>query len=86
MSNPRPMRLPHRANTLRAIAASMANRELMRATQRQAVSDKIGYAVAVVMGAAAWRYGGRLWVAVLCAGYVFNAWMAHRKWQRLTKQ
>ncbi len=75
--------LPRRANTIRALAASFADRKLTEVNSRQAVSDKIGYAVAVLLGAIAYRYGGRGWVAVTMGGYLFNAWIAHRRWKQL---
>jgi hypothetical protein len=76
-----PRALPRRANTIRALAGTMANRKVAELAQRQSVSDKIGYALAVCMGAVTFRYLGVDGVGLLATVYLGNAWLSYRKWK-----
>lgn len=78
--------LPRRANTIRAVAATMAHKHETEMFARQAVSDRIGYAVACVLGAVAYRFFGQTGVGVLVALYAVTAIRAHRKYQKLKAQ
>ena len=82
--NQLPTTLPRRAGTISRAVAAMAHKKMTETGQRQAASDRIGYAIAVGLGAVAFKYGGPGWVAFLAAGYLFNAWMAFRRWKALT--
>lgn len=72
--------LPRRANTIHRFAHDLARNRLAILSLRQAASDKIGYAIAVCLGAGAYRWLGSRLVAVLAAGYLFNGWMSYRKY------
>jgi hypothetical protein len=80
-----PTTLPRRANTIRQLSAAMAHKKLTEDGQRQAASDKIGYAVAVLLGAVAFMYGGKLAVVGLIVVYLLNAVRAYQRWKALTK-
>lgn len=69
--------LPRRANTIRAVAAQLADRRLREVTLRQAVSDRIGYLVASMLGAGAMRYFGMRGVQALACLYVLAALFAY---------
>jgi hypothetical protein len=75
--------LPRRANTIRAVAASMAHKHEREVGARQAVSDRIGYAVAAVLGSIAYRYFGQMGVAVLVALYAISALRAHQQYLKV---
>lgn len=77
--------LPRRANQIHKFAHTIATNRLQVLSLRQAASDKIGYAVAVCLGAGAYRWLGSRLVLFLAAGYVFNAWMTYRKYLKRAK-
>lgn len=87
--------LPRRANTIREAAAQLAQRKLEEEAgklavslelreRRKAVSDRIGCALAVLMGAIAFRVAG-WWALVLVAGYGVGAWRSYLAWRRMTQ-
>jgi len=78
-----PRALPRRANRIRALAADMASIKLRETNARQAVSDRIGYAIAVVGGAAAYHFGGTRAVEGVVLLYAIAASMAHARYRRL---
>lgn len=78
-----PRALPRRANTIRALSASMAARKLTEVAARQAVSDRIGYGVAAILGAVAFHSFGENGVFGMCVLYVISAMRAYRKWRVL---
>ncbi len=80
--------LPRRANTIREVASTLADIRLRIVTARQVISDRIGYIVASILGAATYHYFGRIGLAVLCALYavrVVNAYHAWKELDRITK-
>lgn len=84
--NEAPRTLPRRSNTIRSLAAAMAHKKMTEVGQRQAVSDRIGYMVAVVLGAAAMTLGGRPAVAVVLGLYGAIAFRAYRRWKAMVSQ
>ncbi len=78
-----PRTLPRRANTIRALAAQLAHRKMTEDGARQAVSDRIGYLVAAIIGAAVFRYLGWSGVQALGILYAASAWLAHRRWKKV---
>jgi hypothetical protein len=75
--------LPRRANTIRAVAAQLAHKHETESFARQAVSDRIGYAVAAVVGAAAYALFGKPAIGVLIMLYAVSAVRAHRKYLKI---
>jgi predicted MFS family arabinose efflux permease len=78
------MALPRRANGIRALASQMASKKLTEVAARQTVSDRLGYGVAAVIGAAAFHYGGPRWLGLVLAVYVCSAVLAYRRYKRLS--
>lgn len=78
-----PRTLPRRANTIRAIAVQIAHKKMTEVGARQAVSDRIGYLVAALIGASAFRYFGWMGVEVMGVLYAASAWLAHRRYQKI---
>ena len=72
--------LPRRARQIHRFAHDLASHRLSVLSLRQAASDKIGYAVATVIGAAAFHYAGEGAVLILVEVYLFNALRAYRKY------
>jgi hypothetical protein len=81
--NTPPRTLPRRANTIRALAASMAAERRSLEAARQAISDRIGYAVAALIGVGAYRYFGRQGVEALVALYAVSVVMSYRRLRRM---
>lgn len=73
-----PRALPRRANGIRSLAASMARQKLVR----QTVSDRISYAVAALIGAAAFKLAGQPGIAVVLVLYLASAYRAYRVWKK----
>lgn len=83
-ANEKPRTLPRRANTIRALAATMAQKKLSETNARQAVSDRIGYAAAAMIGAFAFKYGGEGATAAIVLLYAVSAVFAHRRHKKAT--
>jgi hypothetical protein len=75
--------LPRRAKTIRAVAAQLAHKHETETGARQAVSDRIGYAVAAVLGAVAYGWLGRVAVVVLVGLYAVSAIRAHQNYLKV---
>jgi hypothetical protein len=73
--------VPRRANQVKKLAAEVAAKQVARVLRRQAVSDKIGYAIAVTVGAVA---GWSAWWAglVVIAFYSMSAVRAYRQFRK----
>lgn len=78
-----PRTLPRRANTIRSLAAQLAHKKMTEDGARQAVSDRIGYLVASLIGAAVFRYVGWPGVEALGALYAGSAWLAYRRHKKI---
>jgi hypothetical protein len=90
--------LPRRANQIHRFAHDLATHRVGLVSLRSAASDKIGYAVAVLMGAAGYRWGPSLlestgyrwggWPIVwfLALGYAFNGYMSYRQYLKRAKR
>ena len=76
------MSLPRRANGIRTLAADMAARKLAEVSQRQAVSDRVSYALAVLLGAGAFKYAGWNLVGGIAALQLLGAVVAYRRWRK----
>jgi hypothetical protein len=63
------------------MAAQMGASLATQTLARQLVSDKIGYVVAVGLGAGALRLGDWWAVGALAALYAVSAWSAYRRWR-----
>jgi hypothetical protein len=82
----KPTSLPRRANTIRSLAASMAERKLRVEGARQVVSDRIGYLFAAVVGGLAFKYYGPPGVYVMILLYFLGALRAYERWKKLDKE
>lgn len=82
----KPRTLPRRANTIRALAISMTQKKLSETNARQAVSDRIGYAAAALIGAFAFKYGGPGATLAIIGLYIASAVLAHRRHAKLKAQ
>jgi uncharacterized membrane protein (DUF4010 family) len=76
--------LPRRANGIRTLAAQMATKKLNEINARQAVSDRIGYAVAAIIGAVASEYFGTAGIAIVVGVYAVSGVLAYRRYRALT--
>ena len=74
--------IPRRANRIRQVAADMASRKLREVNARQAVSDRIGYAVAVTIGAIALHFGGVYVVEAIVVLYIIGAKVAFSRYKK----
>jgi hypothetical protein len=81
-----PLKIPRRANGIRRLAADMASRKISEVNARQSVSDRIGYAVSTLIGAAAFHYGGELAVGALVLLYAVSASVAYSRYLRFKHQ
>lgn len=79
----KPTSLPRRANTIRALAASMADRRLKVEGARQVVSDRIGYMIAAVIGALAYANYGSKGLYALAVLYLLGVIRAYERWKKL---
>lgn len=77
--------LPRRARQIHRFAHDLAKNRLAVLALRQAASDKIGYAIATGLGAAAFNYGGKGAVLILAEIYVFNAYRTYREYRERAK-
>lgn len=75
--------LPRRARTIRALAATFADRKLRVEGARQIVSDRIGYLIAAFIGALAFANYGQRGVYALAALYFLNVLRAYERWKKL---
>lgn len=73
--------LPRRANTIRAAAISLAAKHEAAVALRQAVSDRIGYALAFLLGALVLWIGGGYGVALGACFYGRRAYRSYRAWR-----
>ena len=73
--------LPRRARKISDMANAIAADRLRVLSLRQAVSDRIGYTVAVAFGALA-TWASWWAVGLLLVGYVIAAVVAYRRYQR----
>lgn len=78
-----PIKLPRRANGIRRLAADMAHRKLTELTARQAISDRIGYGIAALLGATAFHFGGSYAVEALTALYGLSAARAYWRYRKV---
>lgn len=76
-----PGALPHRANGIRTLAAQMAQKKLAEIMARQGISDRIGYLVAVVIGAGVFYRFGWKGVVLVLAVYSIAVVNAYRQWR-----
>lgn len=77
------MSLPRRANGIRDLAAQMASKKLAGVNARQAVSDRIGYAVATVIGGLVTTFAGWWGLVAVVTLYAFSASRAYRRYRTL---
>lgn len=70
--------LPRRANTIREVAVDMARQVGIR----QAISDRVGYLLAFLFGAAVMRYLGFWVVSAATAVYVLSVYIAYKRFLR----
>ena len=70
--------LPRRANGIRALAAEMGATLASKTLARQAVSDRISYALAFALGCLVFAAGGWYGAAL---GACFYGWRAHRSYR-----
>lgn len=70
--------LPRRANTIRAVAAGLAAKHEALVAARQAVSDRVSYTLAFLLGALTFGVGGWYGVAL---GACFYGWLAYRSYR-----
>lgn len=80
----KPSGIPRRANRIRALAVSLAADRRRLEVARQAVSDRIGYMVAAVIGAVVYARYGQRGVEVLAALYALSAFFSYRKFKRVS--
>lgn len=73
--------LPRRANTIRAVAASLAAKHEAVVLARQSVSDKVSYALAFLLGALVLWIGGAYGVALGACFYGWRAYRSYRAWR-----
>lgn len=84
-SPPSPRRaLPRRHGKIRELAVQLASKKLTETNARQAVSDRIGYAVSLGVGAAAFNYGGEKAVVVALLLYAWSAVRAYNRYRSIT--
>lgn len=74
------LKLPRRARQISQMANAIAADRLRVLSLRQAVSDRIGYAVAVTLGALA-KWASWWAVGLLVVGYVIAAVVAYRRYR-----
>ena len=74
------MNLPRRANQISRMANAIAVDRLRVASLRQSVSDRIGYAIAVLLGAWVSQVGAPWAVYALASCYLLAALAAYRRY------
>lgn len=77
-----PATLPRRANQISRLANLIAQNRLQTLAARQSVSDRIGYGIASLIGAGAYRIGGQTALLALVGIYGVSAVVAYRRYRR----
>lgn len=73
--------LPRRANTIRSLSMDIARQSALR----QAISDRLGYLLAFVFGAAVFRGAGWVGVGIASAVYTLSIYASYRRYQALKR-